>query len=227
MLRNGPRNLAGRVEAAPVSARRPRRHHGRAARDRPERRPAQARARGGIGRRAWPACAPDQAERRDRAAARSARVASRVVRRFVQSRRAEDGISRAQAAAEAALVIMLDTHVAVALFEGRTGGLGLPARRAIDKDVVTISPAVLLEIELLFEIRRLREGAKVIAARLAEDLDIRVAGERFADVATEALALGFSRDPVDRLIVAHASLAKAALVTQDAMLRYRYPKSLS
>ena len=124
-------------------------------------------------------------------------------------------------------MIMLDTHVAVALYEGRTGGLGLAARRAIDKNTVTISPAVLLEIELLFEIRRLREGAKVIAARLAEDLDIRVAAERFADVATEALALAFTRDPFDRLIVAHASLANAGLVTQDATLRYRYPKSLS
>ena len=124
-------------------------------------------------------------------------------------------------------MIMLDTHVAVALYEGRTGGLGLPARRAIDKDVVTISPAVLREIELLFEIRRLREGARTIAATLAENLDIRVAGERFADVATEALQYGFTRDPFDRLIVAHASLARASLVTQDATLRYRYPKSLS
>lgn len=124
-------------------------------------------------------------------------------------------------------MIMLDTHVAVALYEGRTGGLGMAARRAIDKDVVTISPAVLLEIELLFEIRRIGEGAKFVAERLAEDLDIRVAGERFADVAAEALALGFTRDPFDRLIVAHAALAKATLVTQDATLRYRYPKSLS
>ncbi len=124
-------------------------------------------------------------------------------------------------------MIMLDTHVAVAMYEGRHGGLSVVARRAIDKDVVSISPAVLLEIELLFEIRRLREGAKAIASRLAEDLDIRVAGERFADVATEALALGFTRDPFDRLIVAHASLAKATLVTQDAMLRHRYPKSMS
>ena len=72
-------------------------------------------------------------------------------------------------------MIMLDTHVAVALYEGRTGGLGLPTRRAIDRELVTISPAVLLELELLFEIRRLREGAKTIATSLAEDLDIRVA----------------------------------------------------
>ena len=30
---------------------------------------------------------------------------------------------------------MLDTHVAVALYEGRTGGLGLPAKRAIDREI--------------------------------------------------------------------------------------------
>ncbi len=121
---------------------------------------------------------------------------------------------------------MLDTHVAVALYEGRTGGLGASAKRAIDREIVTISPAVLLELELLREIQRLREGARVIAARLAEDLDIRVAGERFAEVATEALAFGFTRDPFDRLIVAHASLAKAGLITQDETIRYTYPKAI-
>ena len=124
-------------------------------------------------------------------------------------------------------MVMLDTHVAIALYEGRTGGLGLPAKRAIDRDIVTISPAVLLEIELLHEIGRLREGATTISERLAEDLSIRVATERFADVAAEALSLGFTRDPFDRLIVAHAALAKAALITQDALLRYRYPKAMS
>ena len=123
-------------------------------------------------------------------------------------------------------MVMLDTHVAIALYEGRTGGLGLPAKRAIDRDIVTISPAVLLEIELLHEIGRLREGAITISECLAEDLSIRVATERFADVAAEALSLGFTRDPFDRLIVAHAALAKAALITQDALLRYRYPKAM-
>jgi PIN domain nuclease of toxin-antitoxin system len=123
-------------------------------------------------------------------------------------------------------MIMLDTHVAIALYEGRTGGLGAAAKRAIDRETVTISPAVLLEIELLHEIGRLRVGATPVSLRLGEDLSIRVATERFADVAIEALGLGFTRDPFDRLIVAHAALAKAALVTQDALLRYRYPKAI-
>jgi PIN domain nuclease of toxin-antitoxin system len=121
---------------------------------------------------------------------------------------------------------MLDTHVALGLYEGHTRGLGAEARRAIDRNVVTISPAVLLEIEILHEIRRIRESAKVIAAALASDLDIHIAGERFSDVATESLAWGFTRDPFDRLIVAHAALAKAALITQDTLIRFRYPKAI-
>ena len=123
-------------------------------------------------------------------------------------------------------MIMLDTHIAVALYEGRTGGLGLPARRAIDKGAVTISPAVLLEIELLHEIRRLRVGGKVVAEALAEGLSIRVAQDRFADVAAEALALGFTRDLFDRLIVAHAAMTRSALITQDTLIRYSYRNSM-
>ncbi|HVT32049.1 MAG TPA: PIN domain-containing protein [Rhodanobacteraceae bacterium] len=122
---------------------------------------------------------------------------------------------------------MLDTHVAIGLYEGHTRGLGSDAKRAIDRGTVTISPAVLLEIELLHEIQRIREGAKAIAAGLAKDLDIRVAGERFSDVAAESLAWGFTRDPFDRLIVAHAALAKASLITQDTLIRFRYPKALA
>jgi PIN domain nuclease of toxin-antitoxin system len=121
---------------------------------------------------------------------------------------------------------MLDTHIAVALYEGRTGGMSAEAKRAIDREPVSISPAVLLEMEFLHEIRRLRVGAQPISQRLGEDLSIRVAGDRFADVAIEALAVGFTRDPFDRLIVAHARLAKAALITQDLNIRYAYSKAI-
>jgi PIN domain nuclease of toxin-antitoxin system len=123
-------------------------------------------------------------------------------------------------------MIMLDTHVAVALYEGRSGGLGPAARRAIDREPAALSPAVLLEIELLHEIGRLREGARTISTRLAEDLAIRVANERFAHVALEALRFGFTRDPFDRLIVAHASVMNAGLITQDTVLRCHYAKAM-
>lgn len=123
-------------------------------------------------------------------------------------------------------MIMLDTHIAVALFEGRTAGLGAAAKRAIDRDAVSISPAVVLELELLHEIGRLRVGGASIARYLGERLAIGVAAERFADVAGEALALGFTRDPFDRLITAHAALLAASLVTLDTTIHRHYAKAL-
>src|SRR4029079_681432 len=132
-----------------------------------------------------------QAQHRGRRAARSARIARRMVRRPDKSRGIRLRLRDPQAAARQAQVIMLDTHIAIALYEGRTSGLGIAARRAIDRETVTISPAVLLEIELLHEIGRLRVGATPVSMRLGEDLSIRAATERFADVAIEALSLGF------------------------------------
>lgn len=123
-------------------------------------------------------------------------------------------------------MIMLDTHIAAALYDGRTAGLSSAALRAIDRESALLSPAVLLELELLHEIGRLRVGGAAVARELETHLSIRVAGERFADVAGEALAFAFTRDPFDRLIVAHASLLKARLVTHDAMLQRHYAGAL-
>lgn len=122
---------------------------------------------------------------------------------------------------------MLDTHIAVALYEGRTAGLSTATLRAIDREAVSISPIVLLELEFLREIGRLRVGGAEISRYLAERLSIRVAGDRYADVAMESLALGFTRDPFDRLIVAHAALLGAPLVTQDHNVSRYYAKALS
>lgn len=123
-------------------------------------------------------------------------------------------------------MIMLDTHVAVALAEGRSGGLEPATRRVIDRGIVTISPAVLLEVKVLHEIGRLRQNATQIAVHLSKRLDIGVADERFSDITREALDLGFTRDPFDRLIVAHAALLKAPLVTHDTLLQRHYPNAI-
>ena len=158
----------------------------------------------------------------------------RVVRRWLRVESGRAGIAAGRVAWQiekvlagaATAMIMLDTHIAVALAEGRSGGLQGATRRALDREPASISPAVLLELELLHEIGRLRAGGEAIATHLRDQLDIRVAGERFADVARMALAFAFTRDPFDRLIVAHAALLKARLVTHDAMLQHHYAGAL-
>lgn len=121
---------------------------------------------------------------------------------------------------------MLDTHIAVALFQGKTAGVSRKTLAAIDREPLLLSPAVLLELELLHEIGRLRLGAAPIARFLADQLAIYSAPERFSEVVQQALPLAYTRDPFDRLIVAHAQLLKAPLVTLDANLQQNYERAL-
>lgn len=121
---------------------------------------------------------------------------------------------------------MLDTHIAVALFEGRSAGLSVAGRRLLDRAPLSLSPAVLLEFELLHEIGRLRLRAAAIVDYLQRELEVFVAGERMLDVVRRALDLGFTRDPFDRLIVAHADLLGARLLTLDGQLLARYPRAV-
>lgn len=122
-------------------------------------------------------------------------------------------------------MIMLDTHIAVALYEGRTSGLSPKTKRDLDHGTAAISPAVVFEIEMLHEIGRLRPNAATIVRSIAQDLNIRIAADPFANVVHEALGFSFTRDPFDRLIVAHAALLKAPLVTFDDHVRSHYRRA--
>ena len=64
-------------------------------------------------------------------------------------------------------MIYLDTHAMVFVYEGDLGRLGGDALRAIEEDDdLRISPMVLLELELLHEIKRIRTAPR----RLIESL---------------------------------------------------------
>ena len=112
-------------------------------------------------------------------------------------------------------VIRLDTHVVVWLYTGETEQLSTAAVAAIEQHELVVSPMVQLELSYLHEIGRLTIGG----ADIIGDLERRV-GLRRSDVVLEALAdtaasLTWTRDPFDRLIVADALVAGAALVTKD------------
>ena len=118
--------------------------------------------------------------------------------------------------------LMLDTHIAVALFEGKTAGLSAKTLRLLDQVPTTISPAVVLELEMLFEIKRIKRRADGIVGYLQNQLSVGVAQERFSDIARLATDLSFTRDPFDRLITAHAKFAKAKLVTLDQNIHQHF-----
>jgi PIN domain nuclease of toxin-antitoxin system len=115
------------------------------------------------------------------------------------------------------VTVHLDTHVAVWLRMGDARRLR-PVKRVLDREELRLSPYVLLELQALFEIGRLRETGRWIAERLAEDHGVQLAQEALASAGDRALDLSFTRDPYDRLIAAHALAARATLLTADEVL---------
>lgn len=109
-------------------------------------------------------------------------------------------------------LILLDTNALIWLDQGhrRVRALARGTQR------LYISPASLLELQVLLEAGRLRVrgGIADIAADDRWVLDDPPAASWF----TAALALGWTRDPFDRLIVAHAQLRGWRVATGDTAL---------
>ena len=123
-------------------------------------------------------------------------------------------------------MIYLDTHVLVRLYQGDTEKLTDTVRREIEHHDLLVSPAAVLELEYLHEIGRLHTDALKIMDALAADLRAKVCEIPFQQVVEHALKEKWSRDPFDRLIVAHAKAGDAALITKDENIRRHYSRAV-
>lgn len=119
-------------------------------------------------------------------------------------------------------MIYLDTHVVIWLYEGDVEKLSRSARDLLQGDSAFISPAVLLELELLHEIRRLAPTGMKMVGSLSHEIGLTVCELSFASVVQHALEEKWMRDPFDRLIVAHASANDAPLITKDDKILRHY-----
>ena len=109
----------------------------------------------------------------------------------------------------------LDTHVVIWLYAGRLAQLSAKARGQIDQDDLLISPTVLLELQYLKEIGRLKTSPSKILSALEKDVGLRTCDLPFSEVVEAALGQRWVRDPFDRLIMGHAKANDAPLVTKD------------
>jgi PIN domain nuclease of toxin-antitoxin system len=108
-------------------------------------------------------------------------------------------------------MILLDTNALLWLERGhpRSRLLGRERRR------LYISPANLLEVQLLVEVGRVRLHGSTIATGLAESNRWALDDPPAAAWFDRALELAWARDPFDRLLVAHARLRGWRLATAD------------
>ena len=84
-----------------------------------------------------------------------------------------------------------------------------------DADLV-ISPMVLLELSYLFELGRIKASARDVQRKIEYEIGVRVCNHSFADIVEQAQQEMWTRDPFDRMIVAHAkAVALSLLVSAD------------
>ena len=124
------------------------------------------------------------------------------------------------------MAIYLDTHAACWLYTGALEKFSPRALEEIEQNSLLISPMVGLELQFLFEIKRLKVQATEILNVLRRDFHIQECPAEFVLVSHRARSLQWTRDPFDRIITAQAALFDAPLLTKDRNIRSNYPQAV-
>ena len=117
----------------------------------------------------------------------------------------------------------LDTNCVLWLYSGEYRRFSVAARDAIEQFDLLIAPVIQLELQYLYEAKRIVLTPDTIITYL-----MRTAGARYCEipylaVMEAALGLIWTRDPFDRLIVASAiANQNAPLITADRQIRKHY-----
>lgn len=123
--------------------------------------------------------------------------------------------------------LYLDTHILVWLYQDGAARLTPEGIRAIETaEQLLISPMVELELSYLHEISRINRKASVILDCLRRDIGLETCPQPFAAVIGSALALNWTRDPFDRIIVAQAAHRKSPLLTADQNILKHYATAI-
>ena len=123
-------------------------------------------------------------------------------------------------------LLFLDTQVVVWLAEGRVKKLSPQATEALENSELLVSPMVLLELEYLYEIKRIVLQPLAILNQLQIQIGLQVRDDSFSAVLHTALFETWTRDPFDRVIVAHARTANAPLLTSETKIQKNYPRAI-
>lgn len=120
----------------------------------------------------------------------------------------------------------LDTHVVLWLYAQKGKGLSDKACQLIEESTsVLISPMVLLELDFLHEIGRIRVGSDLIYHYLEQKIGLKACEKPFLDVIHLATQQTWTRDPFDRIIIAQAAIDLNILITKDSTIHQHYSKS--
>lgn len=124
------------------------------------------------------------------------------------------------------MIAYLDTNVVVWLAQGNLARITPAAERLLEQSDLLISPMVLLELQYLHEVSRIKLPAQDVHLKIAHEMNVRVCDLPFASVTNIALNETWTRDPFDRMIVSQAKAnGLAVLLSADEEIRRNYPRT--
>jgi PIN domain nuclease of toxin-antitoxin system len=133
----------------------------------------------------------------------------------------------ARSPATSPAIAYLDTHVVVWLAAGKVSRISPKAKAQLERSELLISPVVLLELEYVHELKRVKLPARDLFQKVAHEVGVRLCDLSFASIVASSLDEKWTRDPFDRLIVANAKASGfAPLVSADEEIRRRYPRTI-
>ncbi|HEX5235731.1 MAG TPA: PIN domain-containing protein [Silvibacterium sp.] len=125
------------------------------------------------------------------------------------------------------MIAYLDTNVVLWLASGALARIRPAARRALERADLLVSPIVLVELEYLFEIERIRISARDAQIKIETEIGVRICDLPFTQVSAVALDEKWTRDPFDRIIVAQAKAnGLAPLISADREIAAHYPRTI-
>lgn len=119
--------------------------------------------------------------------------------------------------------VFLDTHLLLWLYAGEVERISEKAKLILEDATLLASPISLLEVDYLYEIEKIKIRGEPVFKELQEQLQLQIAEDPFLSIVQVASHLSWTRDPFDRLLIAHAKLRKAPLLTKDRLLKKHYP----
>lgn len=106
------------------------------------------------------------------------------------------------------LIWLLDTKL-------RKRHIRKTAHEALETSKVLVSPMVLLEIDYLREINRINLNHHQVLKILQQEIDIEIDPTPFYEITKTTPSITWTRDPFDRMIVAHSVYHQIPLITYD------------
>ncbi len=119
-------------------------------------------------------------------------------------------------------MFFLDTNIVIWLFQGELNKLPSSLQITLENNELVVSPIIKLELQYLYEIKRIKIPPKKILDYLYENIGLSLQNIPLHLLIEESLSQSWTRDPFDRLIVSHANLEKSYLVTRDKTILANY-----